>query len=96
MILLEQKHLGNEYNSYDHATLEKLYPYIFVAGYYINSIANEKIIDVIKREIRMSDQVIQSIQQNMDLIKNPSIDIGYVMRPARSIGGEFIDFLRFN
>ena len=96
MILLEQKHLGNEYNSYDHATLEKLYPYIFVAGYYINSIANEKIIDVIKREIRMSDQVIQSIQQNMDLIKNPSIDVGYVMRPARSIGGEFIDFLRLN
>lgn len=96
MTLLEQKHLGNEYNSYDHATLEKLYPYIFVAGYYINSIANEKIIDVIKREIRMSDQVIQSIQQNMDLIKNPSIDVGYVMRPARSIGGEFIDFLRLN
>ena len=44
----------------------------------------------------MSDQVIQSIQQNMDLIKNPSIDVGYVMRPARSIGGEFIDFLRLN
>ena len=30
----------------------------------------------------------------MDFIKNPKVDVGYLMVPAHNIGGEFIDFIR--
>ena len=30
----------------------------------------------------------------MDLIKNPKIDVGYIMVPAHNIGGEFVDMIR--
>ena len=94
IILLNEKELGNDYNKYDYNTFNKLYPYFFMIGYYMNSVANEGVIGTINREIKMSDQVIHSIQENMDFIRNPKIDVGYMMKPARNIGGEFIDFIR--
>lgn len=94
IILLNEKELGNDYNKYDYTTFTKLYPYFFMIGYYMNSVANEGVIGTINREIKMSDQIIHSIQENMDFIRNPKIDVGYMMVPARNIGGEFIDFIR--
>ena len=42
----------------------------------------------------MSSQIITSIQENIDHVKNPKIDTGYLMVPAHNIGGEFIDMIR--
>ena len=94
VILLNEKELGNDYNKYDYNTFTKLYPHFFMIGYYMNSVANEGVIGTINREIKMSDQIIHSIQENMDFIRSPKIDVGYMMKPARNIGGEFIDFIR--
>ena len=94
LVLLGEKRLGNDYTSYDYNVFTKLYPYFFMVGYYMNSVANEGVIGTINREIRMSDQIIHSIQENMDFIRNPKVDVGYLMSPARNIGGEFIDFIR--
>jgi serine phosphatase RsbU (regulator of sigma subunit) len=44
----------------------------------------------------MSGQIITSIQENMDPIKNPKIETGYSMVPAHNIGGEFVDLIRLN
>ena len=93
-ILLNEKSLGNDYNKYDYTIFTKLYPYFFMIGYYMNSVANEGVIGTINREIKMSDQIIHSIQENMDFIRCSHIDVGYMMKPARNIGGEFIDFIR--
>lgn len=93
-ILLNEKNLGNDYNKYDYTIFTKLYPYFFMIGYYMNSVANEGVIGTINREIKMSDQIIHSIQENMDFIRCSHIDVGYMMKPARNIGGEFIDFIR--
>lgn len=94
LILLGQKRLGNDYTDYDYATFTTLYPYFFMAGYYMNSAANEGIVGTVEREVKMSDQVIRSIQENMDPVGSPKVDVGYLMRPARNIGGEFIDLVR--
>lgn len=94
VILLNEKSLGNDYNKSDYTVFTKLYPYFFMIGYYMNSVANEGVIGTINREIKMSDQIIHSIQENMDFIRSPHIDVGYMMKPARNIGGEFIDFIR--
>ncbi len=94
LILLGEKRLGNDYTDYDYAAFTTLYPYFFMVGYYMNSVSNEGIVSTVEREVRMSDQVIRSIQQNMDFIGSPKVDVGYLMRPARHIGGEFIDFIQ--
>lgn len=95
-IFLGPKLSQNVYSDYDYKTFNKLYSYFFVLGYYIRNIANQSVIGTVNREIKMSGQIISSIQQNMDFIKNPQIDVGYLMQAAHNIGGEFIDFIKLN
>jgi len=94
IITLGNKIGGDHFKEYDYNVFVKLYSYFFVFGYYMRNISNKEIISVVKREIKMSSQIITSIQENIDHIKDPKVDIGYLMIPARNIGGEFIDLIR--
>lgn len=94
LITLGKRISGDHYKEYDLNVFNKLYSYFFVFGYYMRNISNKEIISVVNREIRMSSQIITSIQENIDHIKNPKVDTGYMMIPARNIGGEFIDMVR--
>lgn len=93
-IVLGEKRLGNAYTDYDFSVFTNLYSYFFVIGYYLKNIANEAVVGTVNREIQMSGQIIQSIQENMDFIKNPKADVGYVSVAAHNLGGEYIDFIR--
>jgi len=93
-LTLGEKAGGNIYADYDYNTFTKLYSYLFVFGYYMRNIANQSIVGTVNREIRMSSQIITSIQENMDPIKNPKYDTGYIMEHAHNIGGEFVDLIR--
>lgn len=94
LITLGKRVNGDHYKEYDYTTFLKLYSYFFVFGYYMRNISNKDIISIVNREIRMSSQIITSIQEDIDHIKNEKIDSGYLMVPAHNIGGEFIDFIR--
>lgn len=94
LITLGRKVSGDHYKEYDLNAFNKLYSYFFVFGYYMRNISNKDIISVVNREIRMSSQIITSIQENIDQIKNPKVDTGYMMVPAHNLGGEFIDMIR--
>ncbi|MCQ2583332.1 MAG: serine/threonine-protein phosphatase [Treponema sp.] len=94
LITLGRKISGDHYKEYDIEIFNKLYSYFFVFGYYMRNISNKEIISVVNREIKMSSQIITSIQENIDHIKDPKVDIGYLMVPAHNIGGEFIDLIR--
>ncbi|MCR4940810.1 MAG: serine/threonine-protein phosphatase [Treponemataceae bacterium] len=93
-IVLGEKRLGNAYTDYDYSVFTNLYSYFFVIGYYLKNIANEAVVGTVNREIQMSGQIIQSIQENMDFIKNPKADVGYVSVAAHNLGGEYVDFIR--
>ncbi|MDE6068853.1 MAG: serine/threonine-protein phosphatase [Treponemataceae bacterium] len=93
--------LGNKrgdlgYDEYDKTVFNNLYPYFFVFGYYMSNIANASVVGTVNREIKMSAQIIKSIQENMDPVENPKMDLGYLMLPAHNIGGEFVDSIRLN
>ena len=96
LIVLGQKAGGNIYTDYDNEVFTKLYSYFFVLGYYMKNIGNQEIVGTVNREIRMSAQIIESIQQNMDPIKNKRYDYGTLMVHAHNIGGEFIDLIRLS
>jgi len=93
-ITLGKKVNGDHYKEYDYNVFEKLYSHFFVYGYYMRNISNKDLIGVVNREIRMSSQIITSIQENIDHVKNDKVDTGYLMVPSHNIGGEFIDMIR--
>jgi len=93
-IVLSEKRLGNIFSAYDYNTFLDLYSYFFVYGYYMMNIAKEAIIGTVSRELQFSGQIIQSIQDNVDIIDNPKADIGYISTSAHNLGGEFIDFIK--
>ena len=94
VITLGKKVAGDHFKLYDYNVFEKLYSYFFVFGYYMRNISNRDIIGIVNREVKMSSQIITSIQENIDKVKNPKVDVGYLMVPAHNIGGEFIDLIR--
>lgn len=96
VLLLGQKTGGNVYDMYDREVFEKLYSYFFVFGYYMKNIGNESIVGVVNREIHMSEQIIESIQGNIDPIRNKRFDSAMRMIHAHNIGGEFIDLIKLS
>ena len=95
-ITLGLKTSGEHYTVYDISILTRLYSYFFVFGYYMRNISNREIIGTVNREIRMSSQIIASIQEDVDAVTNTKADVGYIMKSAHNIGGEFIDLIRIN
>lgn len=94
LIALGKKSSRNVYNDYDYKVFNDLYSNFFVIGYYMKNIMNESVVGTVNREIKMSGQIITSIQENMDRIKSDKVDVGYLMHPAHNIGGEFVDTIR--
>jgi serine phosphatase RsbU (regulator of sigma subunit) len=62
--------------------------------YYLKNIANEAVVLTVDREIEFSGQVISSIQENIDRINHEKIDVDFITRSARKLGGDFIDFIK--
>lgn len=94
LIFLGIKESNEHYMEYDLNVFKKLYSYFFVFGYYMRNISNKEIIGTVNRELRMSSQIITSIQDNIDILNNPKMDAGCIMVPAHNIGGEFVDMIR--
>lgn len=94
LITLGLKLNKDHYKEYDYNVFTKLYSYFFVFGYFMRNIANKEIIGTVNRELRMSSQIITSIQDNIDILEHPKMDAGCIMIPAHNIGGEFVDMIR--
>ncbi len=94
VLFLGPKRNGGAYSDYDFEVFQNLYSYFFVIGYYMKNIANESVVGTVIRELQMSGQIIQSIQENIDVINNSKVDVGYISVSAHNLGGEFVDFIR--
>ncbi len=95
-VLLGAKRTGGDFTNYDYDTLSRIYGKLFVVAYYLKNVAQESMVLTVDRELEYSDQIIQSIQENIDKISHPAVDIAYLTRSTRKLGGDFIDFIRIN
>lgn len=93
---LANKAYRANYTAYDIEVLKEIYSYFFLIVYYLRNIAKQDIIITVDREIEMSDQIIASVQKNMDTIKGRSIEVDSVSYTAHRLGGDFIDFIRLS
>ena len=92
-LLLGSKLNGAEFLDYDYETLRRIYGKLFVTAYYLKNIAQESLVMTVDRELEFSEQIIISLQENMDRIEHPHADISFMTRSARKLGGDFIDFI---
>ncbi len=93
-LFVGSKRSGGDFLDYDYQTLRRVYGKIFVVAYYLKNIAQESLVVTVDRELEYSEQIIQSIQENLDRIEHPAADIAYMTRSTRKLGGDFIDFMR--
>jgi hypothetical protein len=94
IILLGSKKRGADYTDYDYSVLSKLYSNFFLVMYYLKNIANESVVNTVDRELEFSGQIITSIQENIDRINHDKVDVDFITRSARKLGGDFIDFIK--
>ena len=73
-----------------------IYGKLFVIAYYLKNIARESIMTTVDREIALSDQIIRFALEKVDRIEHPKADASWIARSARSLGGDFIDFVRLS
>jgi len=94
LVMLGPKKRGADYTVYDYTVLSRLYSNFFLVLYYLKNIANESVVLTVDREIEFSGQIISAIQENIDRISHDKVDVDFVTRSARKLGGDFIDFIQ--
>jgi hypothetical protein len=87
---------GAEYTAYDYDSFKGIYGKLFVIAYYLKNVARESIMTTVDREIALSDQIIRFALEKVDRIEHPKADAAWVARSARSLGGDFIDYVRLS
>jgi len=93
-LLLGSKLTGGDFLAYDYDTLRRIYGKLFVTAYYLKNVAQESLVMTVDRELEFSEQIIQSLQENMDRIEHEKADIAFMTRSTRKLGGDFIDVIR--
>ena len=94
LVAIGKKLAHQDYTVYDINILTEIYSFFFLIVYYLKNIAKEDVVITVDREIEMSDQIIGSIQKNMDVITGRHIDVSHVSYSAHQLGGDFIDFIQ--
>ncbi|MGP1520672.1 MAG: SpoIIE family protein phosphatase [Treponema sp.] len=94
LVALARKTMHADYTVYDLNMLEETYSYFFLIVYYLKNIAKEDVVITVDKEIEMSDQIIGSIQKNMDVIRDRNIEVANISYSAHQLGGDFIDFIK--
>ena len=96
LFALGARSTGAEYTIYDYDSFKAIYGKLFVIAYYLKNIARESIMTTVDREIALSDQIIRFALEKVDRIKHPKADVSWVAKSARSLGGDFIDFVQLS
>lgn len=94
LIALGQKKSGADYTNYDSNVLRIIYGKLFTIGFYLKNIAKESILTTVDRELQYSNQIIASVQENIDRVDHPKTDLAFLSKSTRKLGGDFIDFVK--
>jgi hypothetical protein len=96
LFALGARSTGADYTAYDYDSFRAIYGKLFVIAYYLKNIARESIMTTVDREIALSDQIIRFALEKVDRVDHPKTDASWISRSARSLGGDFIDFVRLS
>jgi hypothetical protein len=94
--VLGARRTGSDYTDYDYDSFKAIYGKLFVISYYLKNVARESIVYTVSRELALSDQVVRFALEKVDRIEDPAVDAAWKTLSTRSLGGDFIDFVRIS
>lgn len=94
--IIGSKRTGSDFTDYDFDSLRAIQGKLFVVAYYLRNVARESIVYTVSRELALSDQVVRFALEKVDRVDDPGVDTAWVTRSTRSLGGDFVDFVRIS
>ncbi|HET7838144.1 MAG TPA: PP2C family protein-serine/threonine phosphatase [Rectinemataceae bacterium] len=94
--ILGARRTGADFTDYDYDTFKSIYGKLFVFAYYLKNVARESLLYTVDREIALSDQIIRFALEKVDTFRHPKVDAAWALRYMRTLGGDFIDFVRLS
>ena len=94
IIALGQKESSSEYDAYDYQALKLAISKLFVFMYYFRNVEKQTVAITVDKEIRLSEQIIASLLENIDPIESGKIDFHFKNISSKGLGGDFIDVVR--
>ncbi len=93
---LGPKRSGIDYDILDYESFSAVYGKLFVVAYYIRHVARESLLATVEKEVGLADQIVKSVQDSIDPIRHPAVDVAYVCRSTRQLGGDLYDAIRIS
>lgn len=94
--ILGGRRTGADYTDYDFESFRAIYGKLFVVAYYLRNVARESIVYTVSRELALSDQVVRFALEKVDRVEEPGVESAWITKSTRSLGGDFIDFVRIS
>jgi serine phosphatase RsbU (regulator of sigma subunit) len=87
---------GADYDALDYETFSAIHGKLFVVAYYARHVARESLLQTVEKEIGLADQVVRSVQQNIDPIVYPGAEVAFRCESLRGLGGDIFDSVRIS
>lgn len=96
LFALGPKHSGADYDAQDYAAFDAVHGKLFVVAYYARHVARESLLGTVEKEIGLADQIVKSIQEKIDPIDHPGVEVSFVCQSPRGLGGDLFDSVRIS
>ena len=90
------KRSGADYDALDYAAFDAVHGKLFVIAYYARHVARESLLATVEQEIGLADQIIRSIQENIDPIEHEGVTVAVKSESPRRLGGDLFDAVRIS
>lgn len=90
------KKSGADYDAQDYASFDAVHGKLFVVAYYARHVAREALLETVEQEIGLADQIVRSIQEKIDPIVHPGVNVAFRCESPRGLGGDLFDSVRIS
>ena len=90
------KRSGADYDDLDYEAFQAIHGKLFVVAYYVRHVARESLLATVEKEIGLADQIVRAVQESIDPIVHPGVDVAFVCRSTRQLGGDLFDSVRIS
>ncbi len=90
------KRNGADYDELDYQMFLAIQGKLFVVAYYVRHVARESLLATVEKEIGLADQIVRSVQEHIDKVEHPSVDVSFICHSTRHLGGDLYDSVQIS
>ncbi|HOX91467.1 MAG TPA: SpoIIE family protein phosphatase [Spirochaetales bacterium] len=96
LFALGPKRSGADYSALDYDAFMAIQGKLFVVAYYVRHVARESLLATVEKEIGLADQIVRAVQETIDPIRYPGVDVSYICQSTRQLGGDLYDSVKIS